>query len=376
LLNKLIIYFVIIGSTLLCYMAIHSAFLSRWSLPSFPYIFYSVITGLLFLYPFLFINKITEKLPLSNTKLIWLSPILLILALFIIKKKELNPIIADIYFKRAKTLIDKSRYDESVIYFKKALDLVPNQDLYYTFLGKSAFRNAKAMDSVHLKNKYFRNCEGAFRRAREINPLSPNHTRNLGVLMQEWGKSVKGKKIKLEKFKNSLNYFEEASKITPYSFRLYRDWGMTYFFMERYREAIIKYRHSIVLKKNEAKTFLCLGDAYRLNGDYKNAKSAFKKALHIEPKNLSAYHTLSYLYFKNNEMDKAIKINRDALKIDPGDIKSIRNLIFLYEKTYNYEKAAEIAKNALKYAPEKEKASLKKVLENLKEKLKRKGVLK
>jgi tetratricopeptide (TPR) repeat protein/O-antigen ligase len=371
LINKLIIYFIITLSTLLCYIFVHSIFLSGSNSESFPFIFYSFIIGIFFLYPFFFIFQIKEKTLFTSSKLIFLYPILLIIALFIIKKRELNPVTADIYFKQAKALMESKRYDESVIYYRKALELVPYQDLYYTFLGEAAFNKAKSIDSLHLKTKSFKACNEAFEKAREINPLSPNHTGNLGVLMQEWGKSLESKKERLEKFQNSINYFKKASKITPYNFRLYRDWGMTYFYLGRYKEAIDKYNYSIKLNWNQPKTLICLGDAYRLSGDFKNAKDNFKKAIYFEPKNISVYHTLSYLYFEDGEIDKAIEINRKVLKINSRDLKCMRNLIFLYEKILDYEKAIEVALNAIKYAPEEEKVQLKKLVEHFKEKLKR-----
>lgn len=80
-----------------------------------------------------------------------------------------------------------------------------------------------------------------------------------------------------------------------------------------------------------------LAMAYKNNHNWKQAKTAYYKALEVNPKGYESYFNLAYLALNDNNPDEAIKCYKKALEINPQDWESVYFLSLAQMQSKNYK---------------------------------------
>ena len=126
-----------------------------------------------------------SALPAAGAGIVFLA-----LALVLSVATNTNIIRADTYYKQGKTMGNYGRVDASIAYLQKAVDLVPTQDYYYLFLGRSLLEKAQQMPDAAQRLEQIEHSLDKLREAQRLNPLNTDHTANLGRLYRIWGQST------------------------------------------------------------------------------------------------------------------------------------------------------------------------------------------
>jgi len=208
------------------------------------------------------------------------APILLVITLLFCQGSNLNIVLADIAYKQGDAYDKAGRYDGSIEAYERALNLAPDQDFYYLFLGRAYLELAKKAavkggpfpatptlqqllsvrrDQVlrMSKEELIAYSLSALEQARRLNPLNTDHTANLGRLYRFWGEMIDRSKLDV-----SLKYYEEALKLSPNAAHLYDEWGLVYFLKGDFDAALAKYEYARQIDPIFFQTYLYLGDLY------------------------------------------------------------------------------------------------------------------
>lgn len=303
----------------------------------------------------------------------WLATIvgvaLLVGAYLLISVTNVSIIKADVYFKQGKTAENYQRWDASIAYYQKAIALAPEQDFYYLFLGRAQLSYAQSLADSAQREAQIEVSRKTLERAQRLNPLNTDHTANLGRLHRIWAQSTEDPQRREELFRISLDYYKEATKLSPHNAGLFNEWGLVYYYMGRYDEAMEKFQQSLALDQQFDQTYLFMGDVYLAKKEYERAAEAYQKAIELTPDLAQAHSALGYAYAQLGRLDEAIRENLLVLESAPNDYISLRNLVLLYQQTGQYERALQAAEQALPHAPEKDRAPLQQMIEQLRRKV-------
>ncbi|MBK9054924.1 MAG: O-antigen ligase family protein [Chloroflexi bacterium] len=123
-----------------------------------------------------------------------LSLVLLIpLAFVVINLTNVRVIHADIIYKRARpwdTAAIRERnpdyWDNSIGIYQRAIELTPNEDFYYLWLGRAYLEKSGLIQETAERDTLLGIAEAELKAAQAINPLNTDHTANLARLYARW----------------------------------------------------------------------------------------------------------------------------------------------------------------------------------------------
>lgn len=318
----------------------------------------------------------------------WLYSLLLVGMVILVYTTNLRVIMADIIYKQAKPYDDKRQWEVGIPVYRRALQLAPNEDFYYLFLGRAFLEKAGStpadrppvaskptlQDVMAMKPELFARMNRqellecsrmVLERARELNPLNTDHSANLARLYRTWAGMSSDPAQREEKLRKALSYYKQALSLSPHNAQLWNEWGMTYVLAGDHEQALEKYMHSLELDSEYEQTYLLLGDLYMNRGDLERAAENYRRALEIKPNLIQAHSALGYIYAQQGELEKAVAENMEVVKKSPKDLNGHKNLALLYNQLGEREKALAEARRAWELAPEDQKPGLEELINRL-----------
>jgi len=175
-------------------------------------------------------------------------------------------------------------------------------------------------------------------------------------------------------FDKAIEYYENCSKINTNKFEPYHQIGICYKQLRKYEDSISNLKKALKISVN-AKSFYILGNVYRENGQFEEAKRSFEKSIDInkeftqsklslanleidyenyeragrmldeiiksnesETVLISAKIMIGNIFKSKGDFEKAIKINQDILEKDTNNVDALYNISQCYLFTKEYEK--------------------------------------
>jgi tetratricopeptide (TPR) repeat protein len=299
---------------------------------------------------------------------------------------NLNPIRADIVYKQADPWDRQSQWDASIVHFKYALELTPNEDFYYLWLGRAYLEKAKSTSatSTSLFNErtqlegilnlnaqqtatlsrtdLLQAARAVLTRARAINPLNTDHSANLARLYRTWADLVSDPTQKAKLAETSSQYYAEATRLSPHNAILWNEWATVDMYLKGDMDtALRKLAESLKLDAQFDQTYMILGDLYLNAQNLDKAAEAYEKAVAIQPELTQAQGVLAYIYAQQGKITEAIQISLDLIKKSPSDPNiwnTHKNLALLYAQSGDFPSAIEQAQIAATGAPSDTRAQL------------------
>ena len=155
----------------------------------------------------------------------------------------------------------QQNYDQSLIFFKKAIDIKPD---YF----ESYYEIAQIYKTL---NKY----DYAISNYKIVLSINPNHYysyNNLSIIFK-----------KQTKYEDSLNMIQKAIAIKPDSAVLYNNFGVILEKLERLEEAEKAYLKAISLNNKMPEAYNNLGSVFKKNNYYEQALDCFSLAIKLNP---------------------------------------------------------------------------------------------
>ena len=151
--------------------------------------------------------------------------------------------------------------------------------------------------------------------------------------------------FKLSDYSNSMIYYKKALEINPNNHIILAKIGSIYREIGKYDDAFHYYDLSLKIKPDYAYAFYGIGTTYFYIGDYNNALSHLLKAHDLNKQDKYTTNVLAAVYFLQSKYDSAINISNEELKYNPDSYTAFNSLgrsyllkndpktaIFFYEK--------------------------------------------
>jgi predicted O-linked N-acetylglucosamine transferase (SPINDLY family) len=242
---------------------------------------------------------------------------------------QLNAKIFDVIHLLAVVYASQEKHQTAIEYYKKALELSPNNVLALSNLGSS-------LNSIGHNQEAF----SAFQKAIKVDPNEPIAWYNAANTLCDIGdyeesliyyeRSIKlnpqycpalinyGKALfELKRYSESLTFYDEALKVNQDSLDCLINKGATLKELSRYDEAIAHYDKVLSLKPDYAEGLSNKGVA--LNGlkRYDEAIAHFDKALTLKPDYAEGYCNKGVVIYELKRYDEAIAHFDKALTLKP-----------------------------------------------------------
>ncbi len=240
-----------------------------------------------------------------------------------------QPTLADVAHKQALAYDNAGQWARSIELHQQAVNLAPNRDWYYTFLGRACIEFARSARPD--PNQGMEKAVATFVRARELNPLNPDHAANLGRLYVTWGEMTADAAVRDARIDQAGPHYEAAVKLAPHHVKLLREMADMYFKHARLTEAA----------------------------------RAFERIVNLTPADAEAWSYLGYIYAQQKKADQAIAAYEQAIRLQPDQYKPYEELARLYQAAGNQEKALDMAKKALERAPDTARPAIQQLINEL-----------
>ncbi len=285
------------------------------------------------------------------------------LAAWLIYASNISIVRADIYYKQGLSYENVEQWDAAVRYYQEAINIAPNQDFYYLFLGRAQMEKAKDLDGDERDRGFERSGE-ALLTARRIAPLNTDHSANLARLYRTWG-GLSGGDEGAALLDKALAYYVDANSLSPNNAQILNEWGQTYLAMGDEETGLEKYNESLALDPEFGDTYVRLGEFYTLQEDWKQAQAAYELAVEFKPKSAQAYSSLGYTSSKLGDREAALKAYQKAVELRPKNYNHRRNLAVIYRELGRTEDAIREGLEALELAPADQKQMMRNFLAEL-----------
>lgn len=223
-----------------------------------------------------------------------------------ITTSNLQPIAADIVYKQAApwdqqggTILQQGTnvqgWDVAIEHYRRAIQLAPNEDFYYLWLGRALLEKAKAtQDTAKLKSwpdnasftKVIDDGPQDWNRlpntlpssamsqddlltaariilteARVINPLNTDHSANLARMWRQAGDIAKDATVKTSDYEKSSQEYKIATTLSPNNAVLWNEWASLYLYsFNDFAKAQEMLDHSLSLDQEFDQTYLLRGE--------------------------------------------------------------------------------------------------------------------
>ena len=191
------------------------------------------------------------------------APIWLVMVIWGTYNTNLRVIQADIAYKMADPFTTSNQWLVATLLYDHALDLAPNEDYYYLFLGRSYLEYAKTIQDEAGKKDLMQRAERDLKIAQEINPLNTDHTANLARLYSWWASKTEDPTTREERGQIASDYYEHAMTLSPNNSTLWGEWAILLMDMlNRPEEARKRLEHALQLDPAYSFTQGLMGDYY------------------------------------------------------------------------------------------------------------------
>ncbi len=286
-------------------------------------IYYLATFGLLFLLALALMREGEQAFAPASWPRRALYPLFLPLVAVLILTTNINPIRADTIYKQGLEWDHRQQWDASIAIYEEAIKLAPNEDWYYIFLARSILEKAKAAPEATAqpsfeprtleelfsltpeeiagldRERLLMSSQVVLEKARAINPLNTDHLANLGRIYNVWGGLTKDPEEREERLQQALNYYQEATTLSPHNAQLINEWGQTYQALEDYEKASAKFQESLALDQEYGETYLLLVDTY--------ATQAHQEAMLTASEEVKEHINLGYSNIQKGNLEGAIQ---------------------------------------------------------------------
>ncbi len=194
---------------------------------------------------------------------IWIAPIALGVAIYLIWFTNLRVIQADIAYKRGEAYAKRGAWQPAIAVYQHALTLAPKEDYYYLFLGKAYADYGASLQDETRRDILFDQAVRLLEQAQRLNPLNADHTANLARLHSAWAQNTSDEQLKSKRAALANDYFSRAVRLSPNNSTLWLEWALFYIHVvPNPREAYLRLLKAVELDPTYDRIHAVMGDYY------------------------------------------------------------------------------------------------------------------
>jgi Flp pilus assembly protein TadD/peroxiredoxin len=212
-------------------------------------------------------------------------------------------------------------------------------------------RNYLSLGSIFFERGYMEPAEGFFRQALREDSSSAEALYGLGSVYLQQQRTAEARES-----------FERAVKLQPgYPGTLPNAWNNLGILAAREGhtdEAIRNFQLALQIDPDHVIALQNLGNAYRQNKDWENAKTTLKRAVDLSPENAEANYSLGMVFAQLGDTQHAYEYLQRALAARPEYPEALNNLGILYIRTQRPDQAENSFRESIRVDPEFDQAYL------------------
>ena len=198
--------------------------------------------------------------------------------------------------------------------------------------------------SVYLKQDKINQAKECFERAAKLTATypetAPNVWNNLGLIAARDRDTA-----------NAITYFRQALQLDPDHFVALENLGNAYKQEKRWEEARQTLERALAIKPADPEANYSLGMVFAQTNDAARAHEYLQKALQIRPTYPEALNNLGVLYLRTQHRDDAVATFERCIRLAPAFDQSYLNLARVYAIEGDTEKARAVLMDLLKQHP-------------------------
>jgi tetratricopeptide (TPR) repeat protein/O-antigen ligase len=293
---------------------------------------------------------------------------------------------ADMAHKLAQPWDRQARWEVAIPLYEQAINLAPEQDQYYLFLGRAYLEKANRSTDRVDQETILNVAQGELQRALALNPLNPDHNANLARLLQRWAHTTTDPNEAEVRLSAADGHYANALMLSPNSAALWNEWARFDLSLRQdYEGAMSKLEKSLSLDDQFNETYALLGDYWSQLGaaesdpakqqaDYEKAVNYYQQSIAAEAfkpgtqPSLTARLGLAAAERALGNLEAAIASYEEILTLAGPEYNlwAVQEaLAEIYLEKGDKAKALEYANQALAAAPEGDKARVQELIERI-----------
>ncbi|MDX1688200.1 MAG: O-antigen ligase family protein [Candidatus Promineifilaceae bacterium] len=354
-------------------------------------VFYAFVIGLMLVAAFVLGRRFAGRANNWGTTAGIVSAVVIFpLALFLIQTTNLRIIQADVVYKQARPLDQQAsrsgnprQWDAPIAIYGHAIDLAPNEDFYYLFLGRAYLEKSGVVENPEERRQLLETARERLLVAQEINPLNTDHTANLARLTTRWASLRNLEPARREELlAQAKDYYQDALSLSPQNSVIRNEYANMLFSLEEDCDAALAtYERSLEIDPFFADTYFNLAGVYQncaAQADqetqqdyYLQAAQLLEQGLERQPRNPNASALLvqaGQLYQQAGEYDAAIAALEEAQQAGNEQVAGWQidfQMAGVYLAMGNRARAEELANQALAVAPSEAQTQIQDFLDTM-----------
>jgi tetratricopeptide (TPR) repeat protein/O-antigen ligase len=318
----------------------------------------------------------------SNAWQPFVAVVALIVLVLLISQTNLNNIQANMIFKMGEPLSGDQWPVASVI-FDQAIQIQPQEDFYYLYLGRSYLEQAKQVEDVAQQDTLMLRADQVLRDALQINPLNTDHSANLARMYSWWASRTTDQAARQERSEASLKFYDQSLSLSPNSTGLWTEKASLLIGMNRTQESIAALQQAIAIDKTYVQAQALLADYYYRQAQALADPAAITATLQLAATHFAlagagkgstiadraTYHAQAgniYMQLQNYPAARDAYLNAHSLKISNNLLWQIEEtLARIYIALEDQENALRYAQLALEHAPTDQASRVQQVLDQI-----------
>jgi predicted O-linked N-acetylglucosamine transferase (SPINDLY family) len=243
---------------------------------------------------------------------------------------QLNAKIFDVIHLLAVVYASQEKHQTAIEYYKKALELSPNNVLALSNLGSS-------LNSIGHNQEAF----SAFQKAIKVDPNEPIAWYNAANTLCDTGD-----------YEESLTYYERSIKLNPQYCPALINYGKALFELKRYSESLTFYDEALKVNQDSLDCLINKGATLKELTRYDEAIAHYDKALSLKPDYHEAWSNKGVTLYELKRFEEAIAHYDKALNLKPDYAEGWNNKGIAIHGLKQFEEAIAHYDKALSLKPE------------------------
>jgi len=222
------------------------------------------------------------------------------------------------------------KYETAAALIGKAIEIDPNQAIYYTNMGNVLNEQAQSDRAVTC-----------YQKALQLNPNLVEAHYNLGNTLDRQGK-----------LDEAIVCYQKTLQINPNYVEGHNNLGNILNKQGKLDQAIACYQKAIQLNPNYTNAYNNLGAALHKQDKLDQAIACYQKALQINPNNSNSHNNMGVSLYEQSKLDQAITCYQKALQFNPDNADAHNNLGILLNEQNKPDQAIACYQKVLQLKPD------------------------
>ncbi|MBI5564605.1 MAG: tetratricopeptide repeat protein, partial [Chloroflexi bacterium] len=288
-----------------------------------------------------------------------------IVVIVLVVTTNLNSIRADTIYKQADPLRQQGQWDVAIAHYKRVLELAPDEDFYYLWLGAAYLEKAsQAPEGQSILATTGNSLAGIVKltfqqtyslskqdsllaaktvldNARTLNPLNTDHSANLARLHRRWADLYAADPVvRKTQLDQSAAQYQIATTLSPNNAILWNEWSTVLMALADsvraagdaagadafITDAQAKLDHSLALDQQFEQTYLIRAQLARSQGQTDAARREYEMAMKWNPNSTDAWGGLADMLVSQGNYTEVETITLGYLQKQPDFLPALRTL--------------------------------------------------